>query len=270
MKKLFYFTLLLICLTTYFFYAKLTIKEKDYLECQKKNDEFAKTCENTVKLKDTEIKQLKSVINNEKLPSTVILNIPHYKQKYTASCEFAAVHSAMKYFGVDVSEDQLISDIGQDKKTERYLDAEGNLHWGNPQVKFVGDVNAKVVYIDGYGVYNEPIYKVLTKYKFGNSISKKNWDIEELFQYIRKGYPAIAWISNDFKAKKVITLIAPDGSKHKWIDKEHAVVIKGVDKSNVYIMDVGRKNGEYKVSISKFETGFKNLDNMAIVVIPDE
>ncbi len=209
------------------------------------------------------------VINQSKvLPSSVLLNIPSYSQKYSASCEAAATHSAMLYFGVNISEDKILNTMGKDE-SPRYFDSHGNLHWGNPQQHFVGNWNAKHVYVDGYGVYNKPVYQVLKVNGFEKSISKTGWNLNDLYDYVKMGYPAIVWISSDFKKQTVGKMIASDGTENLWMYKEHAVVIRGVDNSNVYYMDVwSGKNAV--VTKSTFATGFANLNNMAIVVVPND
>ncbi|MBN1617782.1 C39 family peptidase [Candidatus Dojkabacteria bacterium] len=215
--------------------------------------------------------QINSTSNPPRLntyPSTVIMNVETYKQTHPASCESASAHILMKYFGVDVTEDQIIAEIGADTTSTRYFDDQGNLHWGNPQRSFVGNIDGEVVYVDGYGVYNEPVYKVLANHGFSSSISKTNWDVDELFNYVRQGYPVIVWVSNDFKPKTVGTMIGPDGEENPWIEDEHALVIHGIDPEKIYLMDVGF--GTYDaVSYPEFRTGFQNLENMAIVVIKD-
>lgn len=204
------------------------------------------------------------------LPQKIVLDVPKYAQTHAASCEVASTHAAMLYFGVNVTENTLLKEIGADL-SPRYFDKQGNLHWGNPQKKFVGNVDAKQVYVDGYGVYNQPIAKELVRHGFSRSISHTNWNLGDLFTYVRQGFPAIVWISNDFSTQKVGTMIAADGTKNPWIYREHAVVLRGVDVAagSVYIMDVG--SGKYKtVSTELFQQGFANLHNMAIVVIPNK
>ena len=202
--------------------------------------------------------------NNTILPETVIMNVPLYTQTHSASCEFASTHAAMLYYGVDIPEDTIIASVGSDN-TPRTVDADGTIRWGNPQLKFVGSVDASNIYYDGYGVYNDPIYKFLSENGFSSSISKMNWDVNDLYNYVRQGYPVILWISNDLSTQIPSTWIAPDGSVHKWILKEHAVVLRGVDVDNVYYVDVGL--GVYKTATkADFERGFANLDNMAVVV----
>lgn len=211
---------------------------------------------------------LSLVLQPEVLPEKLILEIERYVQTHPASCESASTRAVVKYFGGSLTEDQIIAEVGADL-SPRYFDSEGNLHWGNPQDKFVGDIDGENLYIDGYGVYNQPIKRVLDNHGFSRSISKNGWDRDELFAWVRSGYPAIIWISNDWKTKTVVTMIGPDGTENPWIFGEHAVVIRGVDRIRVYIMDVG--NGSYyTVSYAKFDIGFANLGNMAIVVIPDE
>lgn len=202
------------------------------------------------------------------LPKTVIMDVKKYAQTHPASCESASAHAVMDYFGSDFAEDSIIEEIGADL-SRRHFDSDGNLHWGNPQKTFVGDIDGKNVYVDGYGVYNEPVAKVLKAHGFSASISRTGWKIEELLQHVRRGYPAVVWISSNYQASEVGIMIGTDGVENPWIWGEHAVVLRGVDSDEIYIMDVG--NGSYyTVSYREFETGFNNLDNMAIVVIPDE
>jgi uncharacterized protein YvpB len=201
------------------------------------------------------------------LPKYVIFDVPLVKQAHRASCELASTRAVMLYYGIDISEDKILSDIGVDN-SPRYFDSNGKLHWGNPQQAFVGNFDAPIIYVDGYGVYNQPIKKYLDSHGFSRSISKQHWDVTELLNFVKEGNPVIVWISSDYQKKYVQTWIAPDGSEQKWFVGEHAVVIRGVDDNNVYIMDVG--NGTYTtISIDRFSVGFSNLDNMAIVVIKD-
>jgi len=202
------------------------------------------------------------------LPDTVIMDVEKYAQTHPASCESASAYAVMDYFGVDFSEDSIIDEIGADLSS-RYFDNNGDLHWGNPQETFVGDIDGQNVYVDGYGVYNQPIAEVLKAHGFAASISQTGWEVDNLLEYIRRGYPAIVWISNDYQSKEVGTMIALDGVENPWIWGEHAVVLRGVDSDEIYIMDVG-DGSYYTVSYSKFETGFSNLNNMAIVVIPGD
>jgi uncharacterized protein YvpB len=206
--------------------------------------------------------------SSEKLPMSVMLDVEAFAQTHHASCESAAAHAAMKYWGVDMGENDIIAAIGADTETERYFDDQGRLHWGNPQKAFVGDIDGEDVYVDGYGVYNQPVYKVLAANGFSKSISKTGWNFDELMNHVKRGYPVIAWTSYNYKDMENYELISPDGAVNTFIYQEHAVVVRGYDGENVYIMDVYK--GVFKtISKSDFIRGMANLDNMAIVVVPD-
>ncbi|MCL4406220.1 MAG: C39 family peptidase [Patescibacteria group bacterium] len=197
------------------------------------------------------------------------LSVPEYIQRYKASCEAAAARAALLYYGVSFSEDDILEEIGW-SKPPRYYNKSGDLVWGNPQSEFVGDPNPKRIYVDGYGVYNQPIYKFLSNHGFGKSVSKSGWDIEELASYIKSGYPAIVWLSGDFKRRTPGVMIGPDGVKNPWIFAEHAVVLVGFDDNGMELMDPAPGVGYRRVTTKQFEDGFISLGNMAIVVIPGE
>lgn len=198
------------------------------------------------------------------LPKTLILEMPIYEQTHRASCESASTHLVMSYFGTDLSENKIIEEIGADKSS-RYRDDDGVLHWGNPQEKFVGNIDGEHIYYDGYGVYNQPIYNVLSNHGFAASISQTEWTLDELYIQLLQGNPIIAWVSNDFKKHETEIMIASDGTENLYMVREHAVVLYGISEKYVYIADVG--DGKYKkVTKKEFEAGFGNLNNMAIVV----
>lgn len=217
--------------------------------------------------------QTKNAVGLISLRSSPAVSLPldvlEYFQKYKASCETAATKAALLYFNVSFPEEDMLEEIGWEK-LPRYYDKSGNLIWGNPQRKFVGDPNPGKLYIDGYGVYNQPIYDFLANHGFKKSISKIGWNTDELLSYVSRGYPVIAWVSGDFKIKPQGVMISPDGVKNPWILAEHAVVVRGFDDSGIDIMDPAPGAGYHKVTREEFENGFINLNNMAIVVMPGE
>jgi len=209
------------------------------------------------------------IILSEEKTIALPLVVPEYIQKYRASCEVAATRAALLYFGVVFSEEDMIEEIGWEI-LPRYYDKNGDLVWGNPQSKYVGHYDPERIYIDGYGVYNQPIYGFLSEHGFGKSISKTNWSIDEIISYVRQGYPVIAWTSRDFKKRVPGVMISPDGAKNPWIFSEHAVVVRGFDEKRVYLMDPAPRAGYRQVTWKEFEDGFGSLNNMAIAIMPGE
>jgi uncharacterized protein YvpB len=212
---------------------------------------------------------LTDIVDFEPTSASMPLDVPEYLQKYNASCETAAIRAAMLYFDVDFSEDDILEEIGW-SNPPRYYDKEGNLVWGNPQDKFVGNPNPKRIYIDGYGVYNQPIYNFLADHGFRESISKTDWDTSELLNYVERGYPVIAWVAGDFRKRTPGIMISSEGVENPWIFAEHAVVIRGFNEKGIDIMDPAPGTGYRRITYKQFEDGFTSLGNMAIAVIPGE
>jgi uncharacterized protein YvpB len=209
-----------------------------------------------------------NLLGRNDLVSKNFLNLETYKQKYSASCEYASLHVAMSYYGVGISEDSIAEAIGSDLSI-RQDNPDGSITWGNPQKTYIGDINTNQIYYGGYGIYNEPLYIFLKENGFASSLSQTNWKPEQIYNAIKLGYPVVVWISNDFSTQTPKTWFATDGTTHKWINKEHAVVLSGVDENRVYFMDVG--NGRARdIDKESFERGFANLDNMAIIVVQDK
>lgn len=216
---------------------------------------------------DLEVITQSSIIVQETLQPISLTLLP-YEQQYRASCEIASVKAILQAYGGSVTEAEILAEIGMDNSV-RYFDEKVILHWGDPQKKYLGNPDAKNIYVDGYGVYNNPIYTYLSNHGFSKSISKIGWDRNELFSYVKLGYPAIFWTSSDYKTHEVIDMVAPDGTVNPFMEGEHALVLYDVDDDWIYVMDVGV--GEYdKISYNQFDTGFANLGNMAIVVIEDK
>lgn len=82
--------------------------------------------------------------------SVTKLSVPFHRQDHALSCEVATLVMALRYYGVDITEQPLIDDIGFDP-TEK----SGNV-WGNPHIAFVGDIDGRQP-STGYGVYWQPI-----------------------------------------------------------------------------------------------------------------
>jgi uncharacterized protein YvpB len=213
--------------------------------------------------------EIETAVNYRLASVDLPLGVPEYFQKYKASCETAATRAVMLYFKVAFSEDDILEEIGWDNPP-RYYNQAGDLVWGNPQSRFVGNPDPKKIYVDGYGVYNRPIYRFLAEHGFGKSVSKTDWNMQELLSYVKRGYPALVWVAGDFKKRTSGIMIDSEGAENPWIFAEHAVVIRGFDDSGIDIMDPAPGTGYRRITYKQFEDGFISLGNMAIVVIPGD
>jgi uncharacterized protein YvpB len=148
--------------------------------------------------------------------STTKLAVPSYLQKYTLSCEIASLRMALNYRGANVTEDELIPQVGQDPTAHK-----GNI-WGNPNEAFVGNI-AGTQMKDGYGVHWKPIAKAAKNYREAQDF--EGWTIEALTAEILKGNPVVIWVYSHHGSKTSWT--TPDGTSVYAVRDEHAVVVVG-------------------------------------------
>ena len=148
--------------------------------------------------------------------ATVKLKVPVYLQKYTLSCEVAALRMALNFKGANVSEDDLIPKVGTDN-TPHIGDT-----WGNPYNAFVGNIRGTQMK-DGYGVYWGPIARAARDYR--NAQEFEGWTIEALTGTIKDGNPVVIWVYSHFGTPT--SWNTPDGTKIYAVRDEHAVTAVG-------------------------------------------
>lgn len=155
-------------------------------------------------------------INFKTQDATTRLAVPAYLQKYSLSCEMAALRMALAFKGVDMSEDTLLAHIGVDNTPHN-----GNV-WGNPYNAFVGNVRGRQM-ADGYGVYWGPIARAARNYR---SVTEfQGWSIEQLTREIENGNPVVIWVYSSYGTPT--SWNTPDGQHIYAVRDEHAVTAVG-------------------------------------------
>lgn len=184
------------------------------------------------------------------------LQIEKVKQKYSYSCEYASSKSLLNFYGVKVTEDQLI------KKTKQFNTPLINNTWGDPDKEFVGKLNG-----DGpdesYGIHWKPIQEMLQTW--GNFEFKLNSKVEDLVGKINSHSPIMVW------------LVARDEKKLNWktienksvntFENEHVVLVTGYegDEFNLlgfYIMDPFFENDF--IDIDTFKKKWSYFNNVML------
>lgn len=150
------------------------------------------------------------------LNSSVRLAVPAYLQKYTLSCEIASLRMALNFRGANVSEDDLIPQVGLDPTAHS-----GNI-WGNPNSAFVGNIKGTQM-ADGYGVHWGPIAKAARNYRGAQDF--QGWSITDLTRELSNGNPVIIWVYSHYGTPT--SWKTPDGTDIYAVRDEHAVVAVG-------------------------------------------
>lgn len=116
----------------------------------------------------------------------VSLNVPSYFQAYSLSCEVAAFKMVLAYYGIFVSEDTLLGQVGYNPHVRDQV----NNIWDDPNAMFVGFVNG-AQNTTGYGVYWGPIASVANSYRLATAFS--GWSASNLAGALANGHPVIVW-----------------------------------------------------------------------------
>lgn len=197
---------------------------------------------------------------------TVLLSIPHYRQKYTLSCEIASLKSALEYKNIIKTEEELIKQINFDNLIFPIVDSVTKeiIYWGNPNKGFVGLITGKMPET-GYGVYEKPIQELASLYTKAKII--KNAKIKDLTKEINIGNPLIVW--GTLKDGKDISWKTENGELIKAIEGEHARVVigyKGSKNKPEYIFLMDPIKGNIKMSYDEFKKDWGHLNNKVVVI----
>ena len=163
----------------------------------------------------------------------LLLEVMSYCQfpNYPTGCEIVSLYILLKYYGIDVTLDDLISHINRGSMPHFQDFA---YYGSNPEKYFVGDPTTKC----SYGVYNDPICELANLYKDG-AISKKNFPVSQIIQLLDEKRPVIAWVTIHLKDPFISAtwFDLEDGSKIEWYSGEHAVVICGYTNNAFIVSD---------------------------------
>jgi uncharacterized protein YvpB len=196
-------------------------------------------------------------------PTTRILEVPAYRQAYALSCEAASLRMALAYRGVTTGDASILDLIGSDSRQPFYQD--GVLRWGDPYKTFVGDVTGSEWALTGYGTYYPTIAAAATALGATVLASGERITPQNVYAYVLDGHPAVTWVAYGWMAAARWDYVAFDGASVPYAGPvEHAVVVAGVNPTNVLINDPDA--GQYWIPKSTFESAYDTYNQMAVVL----
>lgn len=203
-------------------------------------------------------------------PGSIILNVPYYAQVYSLSCEEAALQMALAYEGIHKTQDEILNDIGVDRRAPE-VDGNGNVvHWGNPMTSFVGDPNgyregAQYGSRSGYGTYYPTIARAATD--FGAHVFAANQGLSPgwLYDQVANHRPSVVWVAWQYSPHATTTYVAWDGQTVLYgAPWEHAVTLIGTSPGSVLIANP--HGGQEWISKPVFERAYAMFGNMAVTL----
>ena len=206
-----------------------------------------------------EHKDINSVYTNSSNNVTMIKTSFHW-QDYPLSCEAASLKMALSAKGVNVSEGDILEEIGCDKTPRK------NDIWGNPYQKFVGNLNGEMC-TTGYGVYWLAVAKAASNWRPSRYFS--NWTVKDLVNEIKSGNPVIFWGVMPTGKLTNCSWHTVKGEYVKAYKETHVRLIVGFigqadNPSKIIIEDP--LAGELYWNTDKFLTNWKVYDNSGVVI----
>jgi uncharacterized protein YvpB len=183
-------------------------------------------------------------------PLALILNAPVYQQEHSLSCESSAAAMAANYYKVDLSEETILASLPRHD---------------NPHLGFRGNVDGAYGGVIDYGVYAEPIRRVLVDW--GLQAEHLVGGMDEIRAQIRQGRVIIAWITYDLQVQSPTQVTTSNGQVVTLVPYEHTVLVTGYNGSGLWVNDP--YSGERTFYPEQdFARSFSYLGNMGLVVGP--
>lgn len=212
------------------------------------------TLENTIIALDNSINELeanKSNLTSEitklkqeynalyiKMQNTALYQIENFptfdqRKEYPNGCESIALYLLLKYHGVKVTPDEIITKLR--KGDSPYIN-NGIKYGADPEIEFVGDPKSK----SGYGVFENPIIDVANQFK--SEIKKATGkSLDEVLEIVKSGKPVQVWASSYGRTPtKCNTWTSTSDNSKKtitWYCHFHSLVLIGATSSKVIVSD---------------------------------
>jgi uncharacterized protein YvpB len=216
--------------------------------------------ENPVKIAVVSAYYKIAMVMPSKAKPAVKLAVPYHRQQHALSCEVASLLMALEYRGVSVTENELIAQLPVSNPGPRNP---GNI-WGDPNLGFVGNINGSMPNT-GYGVYQQPIYDLATKYRPAKIIASGT--LADLIDALTNNNPVVVWgvIGNG----RDISWQTSAGVPVQAQMNEHARTLigyTGTSDNPQELILLDPIFGEIKMTVAAFLVNWGKLDDRAVII----
>ena len=193
----------------------------------------------------------------------LISGVAFYYQNYPLSCEEAATQMALTHQGINLSQDQILAEMGADRR-RMYVDGDGVVRWGNPYETFVGSVNGSEYNYTGFGANYPPLVRVARAHG-AKIIAYGSMSAATIYARVIAGHPVVAYATWDWAWHPRHDYLSFDGQWIPWIgpvQASHVYTVVGVSPSSVLVNDPIR--GQYWVSKAAFEAAYSDFEEAIV------
>jgi uncharacterized protein YvpB len=194
--------------------------------------------------------------------ATAMLSAPIISQypELRSGCEITTLAMMLQYYGITKSKLDLLPEMKYDNTPVKMDNNKKIIYWGNPNLGFVGDVTGRT---KGFGIYHTALMDLLKKY-IPTAIDLTGKSFEELEDKIADGIPVEVWTTIKFQESvdwiEWDTAIGPIRTTFF----EHAVLLVGYDKDNVYVNDPLNGLSQVKINKALFIRTWEMMEKQAI------
>lgn len=188
----------------------------------------------------------------------LVSGVTFYYQDHPLSCEEAALSMALSHQGINLSQDQILAELGADTRP-KYVDGQGRVRWGNPYQTFVGNVNDSESNYTGFGTYYPPLVRVAQAHG-ARILDYGSMSAATIYARVTAGHPVVAFATWDWQWHPRHDYLSFDGQSIPWIGPvfaSHVYVVVGVNPTQVLVDDPIR--GQYWISKGAFEAGYSDF-----------
>lgn len=229
------------------------------------NEEYIESIEKELENNQKQNSNLENQVRNlkqkkeEQQYNVILENKITYSQfpKYPTGCESAALYILLKYYNIDVTMENIVSNL---KKGDLPYSVGSKKYGGNPEIEFIGDPKTNY----SYGVYNKPIAEVANKYK-PNVNSKIGLDFDKMLEIVKEKKPVMVWTTINLSKPYISNTWTYKATEEqiKWISGEHAMVVIGYNKNEIIVSDPYTGTIRY-FNKEKFKERYNYLGRRAI------
>jgi uncharacterized protein YvpB len=196
--------------------------------------------------------------------SYTTIAVPVYRQAMTLDCETSAMRMALAYFGHYYSDSALFAYENPDLRAPVMGPNHTVLQWGDPYVRFVGNVWGSDYTPTGYGVYYPVIASIARSHGVPNAWGGEGLSAATVYAALSAHHPVEVWVETNWMRPWLGTWTAWDGRKIRYSYVEHAVLLTGVSATQVRVNDP-LHGTQYWISKSLFETVWRDFNDMAVI-----
>ena len=184
-------------------------------------------------------------------------------QDHPLSCEEASTSMALTHQGINLSQDQILAEVGADRRP-MYVDASGRVRWGNAYATFVGNVDGSESNYTGLGTFYPPLVRVARAHG-ANVLAYGSMSAATIYARVIAGHPVVAFATYDWRWHPRRDYLSFDGQWIPWIGPvyaSHVYVVVGVSPTAVLVNDPIR--GQYWVSKGAFEAAYSDFEEAIV------